>query len=82
MEQAIWWLLVITSLSYTAVTVIYRLYFHPLSRFPGPKLAAATGLYEDYFDLLVQPGGQFPFHLKRLHNIYGTTVYILFWRWC
>lgn len=51
--------------------VIYHLLFHPLSKFPGPKLAAAKGWYESYFDLWVEDGGQFIFEIKRLHQKYG-----------
>lgn len=53
------------------VKTIYRLYFHPLSKFPGPKLLAATSLYESYFNII--KGGMFIWEMERLHNVYGTS---------
>jgi hypothetical protein len=50
-------------------TIVYRLYLHPLANVPGPRLAAATWLYEIYFDLYL--GGQFVFEIGRLHEVYG-----------
>jgi hypothetical protein len=50
---------------------IYRLYFHPLSHIPGPKLAAATHLYEFYYD--VCRGGLYLFEIEKMHQQYGTV---------
>ena len=59
-------------LLYSVVAVIYRLYLSPLSKFPGPKLAAATLLYEAYYDVIL--GGQYTFKIKELHEQYGQFV--------
>jgi hypothetical protein len=64
------------SLCYIIAVTIYRLFFHPLAGFPGPKLAAITYLYESYFDIV--QGGQYTFKIRELHRKYGKDV----WRSC
>lgn len=56
-------------LLYFAAVLFYRLHFHPLAGFPGPKLAAISNLYEFYYDVWLQ--GQFTMHLLDLHARYG-----------
>ncbi|KAF1993035.1 cytochrome P450 [Amniculicola lignicola CBS 123094] len=56
---------------------IYRLFFSPLSKFPGPKLAAVTGWVETYHDVF--RGGQLIFKLGEWHEEYGPIVRINPW---
>ncbi|KAI4145298.1 MAG: hypothetical protein LQ341_002430 [Variospora aurantia] len=51
---------------------IYRLTFHPLARFPGPRLAAATNLYGAYFDL--STSSSYVKSFPDLHDKYGPIV--------
>ena len=55
---------------------IYRLYFHPLHRIPGPRVAAITQLYEFYFDVFRQ--GKYIWEVERMHRIYGRHCGIFF----
>ena len=60
--------LVVGSILYFIAVLIYRLYFSPLTRFPGSKLTAATGWIETYYDVF--KGGQFTFQLQKWHDQY------------
>lgn len=57
---------------YSFVLVVYRLWFHPLAGFPGPKLLAATTWYETYVDLVHH---DFPERLAKIHAKYGRNTH-------
>ncbi|KAJ5925515.1 hypothetical protein N7454_008154 [Penicillium verhagenii] len=61
-------------LAYGLVMVFYRLHVHSLSKYPGPWLAAVTGLYEMYFT--AWGAGSFEDEIDRMHQIYGPVVRI------
>ncbi|KAI1177038.1 cytochrome P450 [Nemania sp. FL0916] len=57
---------------YASGLAIYRLYFHPLAGFPGPKLAAATFWYEFYYQCWLE--GQYIFKTEELVKKYGPII--------
>lgn len=71
------WLLLPGAAILLIIRSIYRLYFHPLSHIPGPKLAAMTHLYEFYYDVCTPGGGRFLFQIEKLHRKYGTLSYAI-----
>jgi len=45
-------------------------FFHPLSRFPGPKLAACTTYWKAFLECVLNRS--ISHELEALHKIYGT----------
>ncbi|KAE8365518.1 cytochrome P450 [Aspergillus caelatus] len=62
------------ALMYLLCLAIYRVYLSPLSRIPGPKLAALTYWYETYYE--VYKGGQYFRVIDDMHAKYGPVVRI------
>jgi hypothetical protein len=60
---------ILSYIFYGVGLVLYRLYFSPLSKFPGPKIAAATLWYECYHDLVRR--GKYTFEIGKMHEKYG-----------
>ena len=42
---------VVAFLAYLGALAVYRLYLHPLAKFPGPLLAGMTNLYAISYDI-------------------------------
>lgn len=57
-------------MGYGAWVVVYNLYFSPLAKFPGPKLAACT----DILSLYWTSTGQNHYKMKELHDKYGDVI--------
>lgn len=57
---------------YLVKIALYRLYFSPLAKFPGPKLAAFTFWVEIYHDVL--RCGKYTFEIAKMHKKYGTST--------
>ena len=51
---------------------LYQLFFHPLSKVPGPRIASLTSLWHTYHSFI---GDEWAL-LRRLHQKYGTIVRI------
>ncbi|KAK3619465.1 hypothetical protein LTR56_016254 [Elasticomyces elasticus] len=64
----------VSFLTYSLLRMLYNITLHPLVKFPGPKLAAATRLYESYYELYL--GGQYGDQIPALHSRYDPIVRI------
>ncbi|KAI9784345.1 MAG: hypothetical protein M1839_002406 [Geoglossum umbratile] len=64
--------LIASALLFEVSRIIYRLTFHPLAGFPGPKLAGATNLYAIYYDMFLS--GYLVKHMALLHEQYGPVI--------
>lgn len=54
------------------VILLRRIVLHPLARFPGPKIAAATWWYMTYYEVF--KNGAFVEQLEMLHKRYGVVT--------
>ena len=63
-------ILVGMSTVYVLSLVIYRLFFSPIAKFPGPKLAAVSSWYELYYDVVHK--GKYLFKIEEMHDKYGV----------
>ena len=63
-------LLSVALISYVASICVYRRFFHPLAKIPGPFLPAVTKLYQSYYNR------RFYLQIEKLHARYGPIVRI------
>ncbi|RDW92711.1 cytochrome P450 [Aspergillus mulundensis] len=66
--------IVSTHILYVLGLVGYRLFFHPLAGFPGPRYAALSRWHEVYHDVYLQ--GKFIFWIKEQHRKHGPIIRI------
>jgi hypothetical protein len=70
-------LLLVGIVSYLLLRSVYRLYFHPLSKLPGPKIAAVTHFYEFYYDVI--RNGMYIWEIEKMHVKYGMPLPSIRW---
>lgn len=57
-------------LGYRVALALYNISpLHPLAKFPGPKIAAASYVYEAYYDWILQ--GRYGRRIEKMHQQYG-----------
>jgi hypothetical protein len=59
--------------AYVISIVIYRLYFHPFSKYPGPTVAAITRWYRFYHNVIRD--GKLLSEIEKYHKKYGDYPY-------
>lgn len=54
---------------YYLLMAVYRIWFHPLAGFPGPRICAITFVYEIVWDYFYE--GTYVYKIEELHDRYG-----------
>lgn len=57
-------------IAYAFTRIVYLIYFHPLSNFPGPRLAAISNLWYAYHWF----SGRWPWVVEKAFHKYGSIV--------
>ncbi|EXL73801.1 hypothetical protein FOPG_10997 [Fusarium oxysporum f. sp. conglutinans race 2 54008] len=61
-------------LGYRVALALYNVSpLHPLSKFPGPKIAAASYVYEAYYDWILM--GRYGRRIEKMHEQYGDDPF-------
>ncbi|KAK8118405.1 uncharacterized protein PG998_003031 [Apiospora kogelbergensis] len=66
------WLMFTQAIAYFLARVIYNLKFHPLSNYPGPRLAAITDIWWAY----IRTTGRYPWIVEDALKQYGDIIRI------
>ncbi|KAG9513580.1 hypothetical protein KCV07_g8699, partial [Aureobasidium melanogenum] len=61
---------IVGSILYLIAVSIYRLYFHPLSKYPGPRTAALS----DWYAAFLVGRGDLHLHIRQWHVQYGPII--------
>jgi len=64
--------ILLVPIGYLLLGAVYRRYFHPLSKYPGPFLASITRWWLA-FEIF---SGKHEQHIRKLHKKYGSIVRI------
>jgi hypothetical protein len=64
-DERKWQLIGATLLLYIVTGSIYRRFFHPLAKIPGPFLPAVTMLYQSFYNR------KYYLEIERMHEKYG-----------
>lgn len=65
--------LALLGIVYLVSVALYRRFFHPLAKIPGPFLAAITHFYIVKYNLF-SPRSQFYLQVEKLHQQYGKQT--------
>ncbi|CZR52405.1 related to cytochrome P450 CYP3/CYP5/CYP6/CYP9 subfamilies [Phialocephala subalpina] len=73
-SSKILWTIISCAIAYCWLKIVYDLHFHPLSKFPGLKLAAIGSFLEFYYDVIKD--GTYLWEIEKMHQKYGPIIRI------